>query len=855
MVKIDLPVDGFALRPTRRMQPMRMRARLAALCLPLLAAVVADVTTAEPTAAAPPLAVIPADVRLAGPFDRTQLVVRLPANGGAVGPQSEDLTRRAAYACAPADLLAVDPTGLLRGLRDGTGTLTISVADRTVALPVTVTGCAATPDVDFLRDVRPVLGKAACAAGPCHAAQHGQGGFKLSVFGHDPVADYEAIALAGRGRRVRHAHPAGSLLLEKPAMRVPHGGGLRLVPGSVDYRLLEQWITAGSPRPRDPQLSVTSLSLEPPQRIGQPGMQQQFRVVAGYSDGTSRDVTALGIYESIDEGVVRIAPTGLATAVGRGQAAVMVRYEGRVATSTVVVPFASEPTAAVADAAWRDASGPIDGPAAEKFAAIGLVPSPPCDDATFIRRAYLDAIGGLPDPATVEAFLAATEPDKRVRLVDRLLGLTGDPALDIHNDRYSAFWTLRWSDLLRNSSRTIGAQGMWALHNWLRESFRVNAPYDRMVRELITARGSIYSNGPANYFRVYGDIATQTEATSQLFLGLRLDCAKCHQHPFESLSQADYYGMAAFFARVSSKTSEDFGLFGRDMVVMVGQSGEATHPRTGARLPPTPLGGEPTDHPLDRRLPLADWLTSPDNPAFARAIVNRYTGWLLGRGIVHPVDDMRSTNPPSNARMLDELARDFVAHGHDLKHLLRTIMTSRLYGLSSQPTAENAADRRFYSHFAVRRLEAEPLLDAIADATAVPTKFKDLPAGTRAVELPDAEYPDHFLTTFAKPRRVSVCECERARDPNLAQSLHTLNGDTIATKVAAPQGRLAQLLAADADHETIVRQLYLASLSRPPTDAETAATREIVAEAATPAEGYQDVFWALLNSKQFLFVR
>ncbi|MFM7042302.1 MAG: DUF1553 domain-containing protein [Planctomycetaceae bacterium] len=411
-----------------------------------------------------------------------------------------------------------------------------------------------------------------------------------------------------------------------------------------------------------------------------------------------------------------------------------------------------------------------------------------------------------------------------------------------------------WSDLLRNSSATIGPQGMWALHNWLRESFRVNTPYDRMVRDLITARGSIYSNGPANYFRVYGDVPTQTEATSQLFLGLRLDCAKCHQHPFESLSQADYYGMAAFFARVSSKASEDFGIFGRDMVVMVGQSGESTHPRTGARLPPTPLGGEPTDHPLDRRVPLAEWLTSPDNPAFARAIVNRYVGWLLGRGLVHPVDDMRSTNPPSNERMLDELARDFVAHGHDLKHLLRTIMRSRLYGLSSQPTAENADDRRFYSHFSVRRLEAEPLLDCIADATGVPTKFKDVPAGTRAVELPDAEYPDHFLVTFAKPRRVSVCECERARDPNLAQSLHTLNGETIATKVAAPTGRLAKLLTGGADHEAIIRQLYLASLCRMPTDAETAATRDIVTASPTPAEGYEDIFWALLNSKQFLFV-
>jgi len=810
--------------------------------------------------AAEPLAVDPGEIRLVGPFDRVQLVVRQPEADGTLGPRAEDRTRVATYEVEPAGLVAIEAPGLLRGLLDGAGILTITDGGGSVRVPVQVSGVSpadAAAGADFLRDVRPVLARAGCAAGACHAAQHGQGGFKLSVFGHDFAADYDAIARAGRGRRVNPAHPAGSLLLEKPSQQLPHGGGLRLLPGSVEYRVLERWIAAGCPRPTDPQLAVTGLEIRPAERIGQPGMAQQFRVVAAYSDGTSRDVTALGTFESIDEGVVEVEPSGRGSAVGRGQGAVMVRYEGRVATASVVVPFAERgPGQATVAAGWEgDLHGPIDAPAAEKFAALGLVPSPPCDDATFIRRAHLDALGSLPDPAAVEAFLAAGEPDKRARLVDRLLGLTGDPTQDVHNDRYAAFWTLRWSDLLRNSSASIGPQGMWAFHNWLRDSFRVNKPYDRLVRELITARGSIYSNGPANFFRVYADATLQTEATSQLFLGLRLDCAKCHQHPFESLSQADYYGMAAFFARVASKPSEDFGLFGGDMVVMVGQTGETSHPRTGARLAPKPLGGEPTDHPLDRREPLADWLTSPDNPAFARAIVNRCMGWLLGRGLVHPVDDMRTTNPPSDERMLAELAADFVAHGHDLKHLLRTIMTSRLYSLSSQPTPENAADRRFYSHFAVRRIEAEPLLDCIADATGVPMKFKDLPAGTRAVDLPDAEYPDHFLVTFAKPRRVSVCECERARDPNLAQSLHTLNGDTIATKVAAPEGRLGRLLAAGADHETIIQQLWLGALSRLPDDAEMEATREIVAAAPAAAEGYQDLFWALLNSKQFLFVR
>ena len=381
------------------------------------------------------------------------------------------------------------------------------------------------------------------------------------------------------------------------------------------------------------------------------------------------------------------------------------------------------------------------------------------------------------------------------------------------------------------------------------------SPFDQFVRDLITAQGSIYSQGPANYYRINASSSDLAEATSQLFLGVRLECAKCHQHPFEKYSQADYYGMAAFFSRVGTKNSEDFGLFGRESVVIVKDTGDVTHPRTGKRLDPAALDGPALDHPLDRRIALAEWLTRPDNPFFARAVVNRYVRSLLGVGLVEPVDDMRSTNPASNVALLDALAADFVKHGYDLKRLIRTIMTSRLYGLSSQPTPQNVSDRRFYSHYLVKRLAAEPLLDSIDHATGTRTKFPNLPLGTRAIDLADAEYKDYFLNTFAKPRRVSVCECERSPDANLAQALHTLNGDTVTNKIADKNGLVAKLVADKVETDESIRRLYLQSLCRPPSAAELDHGRQLVKESSSPQQAYEDLLWALINSKQFLFVR
>lgn len=791
----------------------------------------------------PEFEVQPSEVELEGFLARAQiLVTRFDAD------VQLDHTDKASYSSEDTTIASVDAHGQITARGNGSTRIIVRSGEQVVPVEVLVSEFETEPD--FLDDIRPILAKAGCAAGACHAAQHGKGGLKLSVFGFDPQADFEALVVGSRGRRVNLASPQHSLLLQKPSMQSQHVGGLRFNHQSTEYQILKRWIGEGAPGPKPQSVAPQALKVVPQKSIVKPGATQQLRVVAFYADGDERDVTALANFDPIDPGVAKVTDQGWVTAMGQGQSGVMVRFEGQAAVSTLVVPFQEH----VAIDDWQS-NNFMDELAVEKFRALGIAPAPLCDDATFIRRAYLDCIGTLPSKQAVLAFLESDDQQKRERLVDQLLGLTGDSSLDIYNDQYAAYWTLRWSDLIRNNSNALGEQGMWALHNWIKESFRQNKPYDEFVRQLITAKGSIYSNGPANFFRVNSNSSALTEATSQLFLGVRLECAKCHHHPFEEYSQADYYRMAAFFSRVGSKNSEEFGLFGRETVVTVRSSGEVSHPRTRARMQPTPLGGESIDHPLDRRIPLAQWLTSPDNELFAQAVVNRYMRYLLGSGLVEPVDDLRSTNPPSNVELMSALAKDFVESDYNLKHLMRTIMTSRLYGLSSQPSSQNVADQRFYSHYAVKRLTAEPLLDAIDHATGIQTKFPNLPLGTRAIELPDAEYPNYFLTTFAKPRRVSVCECERAPDANLAQALHTLNGETLASKIASKNGLVSRLVDSKLEPDAAIQEIYLQTLCRPPNQAELELGRELLAESESPLEVYQDLVWALVNSKQFLFIR
>jgi hypothetical protein len=793
------------------------------------------------------IVVTPETVELHGNYARAQLLVTSAGADGAMDARSNDLTTQAAWHSADPSIVEVGPGGQLLAVRDGQTDIGVTAGGVTRSVRVTVTGVVDEPPISYSQQVVPILSKAGCNAGACHAAQHGKGGFKLSVFGFAPAEDWANIVRDRSGRRIDRIDPASSLFLLKPTLAVPHGGNQRIEPGSVDHQMLIQWIRGGTSQPDSSAPAVTALVVQPDRRVGEIGLVQQLRVVATYADGTTRDVTHWAKFDSMDDGVLTVTPTGVLTTIGRGQAPVMARFEGQAAVSTVVVPYAET----VDLAGWVD-NNFVDTLAADKFRELGISPSPPCDDATFLRRAYLDAIGSLPTKEEALAFLNSTEPDKRARLVDRLLGLTGDPAQDTYTNQYAAYWAIKWSDLIRASSDSLGEQGMWAMHNWIKGALRSNMPFDQFARELITAKGSAYMNGPANYYRIFGNPDDLTEATAQLFLGVRLQCAKCHHHPFEKYGQEDYYGFAAFFARVGSKGSSEFGLFGGESVVLVRNGGEVSHPRTGQRMTPTPLEGEPIDDPLDRRRPLADWISTKDNPFFARNVVNRYVGYLLGRGLCMPIDDMRATNPPSNIPLMDALAQDFAGSGFNLRHLMRTIMTSRLYQLDFQPTETNAGDTKFYSHFQVKRLAAEPLLDAIDYATGVQTKYPNLPLGTRAIELPDSNYNDYSLKVLGKPRRATTCECERVSDPSLVQTLHLLNSSLVSGKLSSGEGRVAKLLAAQTPHDQIIDELFLVTLSRPPTIEERARCQP-PADAAAAKSYYEDLLWALINSKHFLF--
>ncbi len=797
-----------------------------------------------------PLVAQPAAVKLQGNFARAQLVIVEAEAADKISRSSNDVTSLAKYESSDATTVSVNAAGQLRALRDGDAKIKVTHGSRQIEVPVNVSGISEEPAINYLEQVRPILAKNGCAMAACHAAQHGQGGFKLSVFGFEPEKDRAAMARESIGRRISSVDPENSLLLLKPTMQTPHGGGKRLEKDSVDYQMLVAWIRGGATAPAKTENAVTGLHVFPKERLGTVGMSQQLRVEAEYADGQRHDVTHWARFDSLDDGIASVTRDGLVTTIGKGQGGVMVRFEGQADTTLFVIPYADK----VELAGWTN-NNQVDELAANKFRELGIEPSALCDDATFLRRAFIDAIGTIPTTAETRAFLESTDQDKRKKLIDRLLGLTGDPTQDIYNDAYAAYWSLKWSDLLRNTSADLGEQGMWSMHNWIKESFRTNKPFDQFVRELITARGSLYSVGPANFFRINKDSSTLAEATAQLFLGVRMECAKCHHHPFEKYSQEDYYGLAAFFSRVGTKNSEEFGLFGGEQVVVVRDAGDVRHPRTNQLMKPKALEAAEMEHPLDRRMPLADWLTAKENSYFARNVVNRYVAYLLGRGLVEPVDDLRSTNPPSNPALMEMLSKKFVESNFSLKQLMREIMNSRLYQLDSQPTASNAADSVFYSHFTVKRLTAEPLVDALDRVTGVQTKYKNLPLGTRAIELPDAEYGDYFLATFGKPKRVSICECERPLDPSLAQALHTLNGDTLAGKIADKKGRIGTLLAAKKSPEEIVEEIYLAALSRFPTAAERTQAQQFLSENENQEEVYQDLLWALMNSKQFLFVR
>jgi hypothetical protein len=753
--------------------------------------------------------VVPAAINLDNRYEYAQLLLTGVLEGG----ERQDVTRMARIE-PTAPVVGISPMGQVRPLADGAAELRISLADQTVTVPVTVAGQGVAHPVSFVQDVMPTLSKMGCNAGTCHGAQDGKNGFKLSLRGYDPLFDHRALVDDLGGRRFNRAAPDHSLMLLKPAGGVPHVGGVLTHPGEPYYELLRTWIANGvkldldSPR-------VTSIDLLPktPQ-IPLPGMTQQMVVLATYSDGSTRDVTAEAFVETSLAEIVEADKHGLMTAVRRGEAAILARYEGSYAATTITV---------MGDRSgyqWRETpeNNYIDGLVYNKLRQVKILPSDLCTDADFIRRVYLDLTGLPPRPEEVRAFLADTRETrlKRDELIDRLIG----------SPEYVEQWTNKWADLLTVNRKFLSEKGAWALRNWIRQAVDSNMPYNEFAHAILTANGSTFQNPPAAYLRTLREPDAAVENSTQLFLSVRFNCNKCHDHPFERWTQTQYYQLGAYFAQVGRKP----GPSPEEEIIYDSGSGEVTHARTGELTPPEfPYHHDDLAPPdSTRREQFAHWVTSPQNQYFAKSYVNRIWSYLLGVGIIDPIDDIRAGNPPTNPELLDRLTSEFIASGFDARQVFRDICKSRVYQHSIETNEWNADDTINYSHALARRLPAETLYDAVHRAMDVTPKLPGVPAGFRASELPDpsAQLSDGFLDLFGRPARESACECERSGGVILGQALNLVNGPTIGNAIADPNNRLSKLVASVPDDKQLIEEIFLAIISRPPTEAEVAAGLE-----------------------------
>jgi hypothetical protein len=710
----------------------------------------------------------------------------------------------------------------------------------TLILAMVVWGELLFATVDFENDVQPLLTRYGCNSGGCHGKASGQNGFKLSLFGFDNQADYEEIVLHARGRRINVAIPEQSLLLLKSIGAVPHGGGTRFAPTSEAYNLLRQWIYDGAPAASPAAPRLITIRVEPQERLMQSGEQVPLRVLATYSDQNEKDVTKHAAFASNIDVVANVNEEGAVTAgTESGEATIMARYMGQVAVFTAIIPHGSTLTE-IPNFTPRNY---IDNLSVDKWKKLGLTPTPICDDATFIRRVTLDANGRLPTSKEVREFLADPNPDKRALWIDRLLD----------SPEYASYFALRWGSILRNSNLAGADQASYAFHNWLKDMLARNRPYDEFVRGIIAASGE-WQDAPAInwYWQSRDDQLHQVTAdTAQVFLGQRLQCARCHHHPYERWSQDDYYGLAGFFTRLGRKS---FGQPPPYYASATATTGER-NPRTKQVPEPKYLNGDiaifsPDEDP---RHGLVDWMARPENPFFARSLVNRLWGHFFGRGLVHEVDDMRATNPASNPQLLEALAQDFIDHRFDIKHMCRLMLNSNVYQLGSEPTEGNNKDRQNFARYYGRRMIAEVFLDSVDQATGTKTKFNGVASSARAVDLPHENFGSHFLDTFDRPRRVTGCECERSSGATLAQVLILANSDETENKIADGQGIVAQLVKNQTTAEEIVDELYLRSLSRFPTPAEREKAKYFIDALENKTEAYQDLLWTLMNSREFMF--
>ncbi len=749
--------------------------------------------------------------------------------------------------------------------RDSTDIFRLLLASCALALALATSAVAAEPQATpaastFRNHVIPTLTKVGCNSGACHGALAGKGGLKLSLRGFAPELDHFVLTRQALGRRVDKLEPARSLMLLKPTNTVQHGGGKKIEVGAVEYQRLADWIAAGAPGPRDDDVRIQRLEVSPAQAVLKPDDTLQVRVRAWYSDGRAEDVTHWAKYSSSEELVAGVDDEGNVRVKGHGETAITIWYSNLVAAVRILSPLPN----AVDDKVFASATrwNFIDDLVLRKLAALRIPPSGDCSDAEFIRRAFLDAAGALPTPDDVRKFVADSAKDKRSRLIDALL----------ERPEYVDYWTYKWSDLFLVSTRKLPQPALWALHRFLRESVAENKPWDRLAREVLTANGSTFDHGAANFVAMHKDVSNLTESTALTFLGMSVTCCRCHNHPLEKWTQDQYWSLANLFARVELKNGDRTG----EIVVQPAVLGDATHPRRGVAMPPAPLDAPALalDSPRDRREYFAEWLTAPDNPYFARALVNRVWRNFLGRGLVEAEDDLRQTNPPTNEELFAALTKDFIAHKYDVKHLIRTIMSSATYQRTSKPLKGNAADDRFYSHYLVRRLSAEVILDAYSQVTGVPTAFDKLvtgveggtaatanfPEGTRALQLPDSQVASGFLDSFGRPDRIQTCSCERQQDSSVTQALHLNNGQTLNDKLRSKKCRIEQWLQEKVSDDEAVRRLYLLALAREPTPAEADRFRTLLTAAAgdketTRRQVLEDLFWAVLTGREFMFNR
>ena len=711
----------------------------------------------------------------------------------------------------------------------------------------------------FRHDVLPIFSKAGCNTGGCHGALAGKGGFRLSLFGYNPDADYLSLTREARGRRVEMSDPGSSLFLMKPSGALAHKGGKRFEVDSEDYRILAAWIAAGCPAPTPEDVKLARLEISPSENALLLGQSMQLSVKAHYSDGRERDITRWAKFTSTDETVASVDSAGNLTVQGSGQGAITAWFSSQIVIARVVVPYPNTLAPDVFANAPR--SGFIDDLVLEQLQKLNLPPSPPAFDGAFIRRAYLDTIGRLPSPEETRRFVAETAPGKFERLADLLLA----------RPEFIDYWTYKWSDVLLLSGAKLRPAAINAYYQWIRNQVAANTPWDELVRGIITARGSTLEQGAANFFAVHQDPETMAENVSQAFLSLSINCAKCHNHPLEKWTNDQYYAFANLFARVRSKGWGGDPRSGDGLrTLYVETHGDLLQPRTGRAQPPAPLDAPPlpADSTEDRRETLAQWLTAPENPYFARSIANRLWANFLGTGIVESVDDLRVSNPASNEKLLTALADHLRKYRYDLKSLMRQILTSQTYRRSSQALPENAAEHRYYSHFYPRRLMAEVMSDAIGDITSVRDAYTEIALNdgssekttayapeTRALQLQDSAVRSYFLKTFGRNARDITCECERSNQPSLVQVLNLSNGTTINEKLSAPSSRITQVLAVNAPPEQILADAWLQCLSRSPSKEESDPFLKLLAEAKPEDKRLvvEDIYWSLLTSREFLF--